>query len=258
MNVQDLFSLAGSVSIVTGGGDGLGRVMAGGLAEAGSNIVLCSRNLEKCETTAHEFEKLGVKVLAIRCDLTSSEDIESVVAQTEKEFKRIDILVNNSGRTWGAAPEDMKVEDWKKVIDVNLTGTFMFCQKTGKEMIKRKKGKIINISSYAGLGGTDPEVLDAISYNTSKCGLIAFTKDLATKWAKYNINVNCIAPGWFPSKMTRWILENKGERIMSRLLVKRFGEPEDLKGTIVFLASKASDYITGQVLSVDGGLTIWF
>ena len=124
-------------------------------------------------------------------------------------------------------------------------------------MIKRKSGKIINISSYSGLRGTDPEYLNAIPYNTSKGAMVSFTKDLATKWAKYNIAVNCIAPGWFYTKMTEWTLENKGNTIFSRLLIKRFGDEDDLKGVVVFLASRASDYMTGQILSVDGGLTAW-
>ncbi len=258
MSVLDLFDLSNKVSIITGGGDGLGRTMATALAEAGSNIVVCSRKLEKCEATAHDLEKVGVKVLAIKCDISQPEDIDEVVTKTKKEFQGIDILVNNSGRTWGGPPEELNIEDWKKVMDVNIHGTFMFSQKIGKEMISKEKGKIINIASYAGLGGTDPDCLNGISYNTSKGAVIVFTKDLATKWAKYNINVNCIAPGWFPTKMTKWVLENKGEKIKDRLLIKRFGQPDDLKGAVVFLASKASDYITGQVLSVDGGITVWF
>jgi len=258
MGISNLFDLSNQVAIVTGGGAGLGRVMATGLAEAGSNIVVCSRKLEKCEKTAHEIEKLGVKALALQCDLTREEGVEQVVRQTIKKFKRIDILVNNAGRTWGAFPEECKIEDWKKVIDVNINGTFMFSQKVGIEMIKQKRGKIINISSYAGLGGTDPECLNGIPYNTSKGAVIVFTKDLATKWAKYNINVNCIAPGWFPTKMTKWALENKGDKISARILMKRFGKEDDLKGGVVFLSSKASDYVTGQILSIDGGLTIWF
>lgn len=258
MGILNLFDLSGQVAIVTGGGAGLGRAMVTGLAQAGSNIVVCSRKLEKCEKTAHEIEKLGVKALALQCDLTREEDIEQVVSQTIRKFKKIDILVNNSGRTWGATPEEINIDDWKKVIDVNINGTFMITQKVGREMIKQKKGKIVNISSFAGLGGTDPEYLNGIPYNTSKGAVIVFTKDLATKWAKYNINVNCIAPGWFPTKMTKWMLENKDEKISARILIKRFGQENDLKGTVIFLSSMASDYITGQTLSIDGGITIWF
>lgn len=257
MSMHDLFDLKGKVAIVTGGGHGLGRTMATGLAEAGAIVVVCSRKLEKCEEAAHELERKGTQALAIQCDLTDEAGIDRVVDETIDHFQRIDILVNNSGKTWGAAPEDFKLADWKKVVDVNINGTFLFSQKVGREMIKREGGKIICVSSYAALGGTDPAVLDALPYNTSKGAVIAFTKDLATKWAKHNITVNCIAPGWFPTKMTKWTIENRGERILDRILLKRYGAEEDIKGTVIFLASRASDYITGQVLSVDGGLTVW-
>jgi len=190
--------------------------------------------------------------------LPSPEDIDLIVNETLKNFQKIDILINNSGRTWGSSPEELKIEDWKKVIDVNVTGTFLFSQKVGRGMIKQRNGKIINISSYTGLAGADPEYSNGIPYNTSKGAIIIFTKDLATKWAKYNINVNCIAPGWFPTKMTKWVLEKYGEKISSRLLIKRFGEQDDIKGAVIFLSSRASDYVTGQTLSIDGGLTIWF
>jgi gluconate 5-dehydrogenase len=257
MKVMDLFSLEGQTCIVTGGATGLGQQMAVGLAEAGSNIVICSRKLERCQDTAHEIESLGVKALAFRCDLNQEEEIDRVVKETIKEFGRIDVLVNNSGRTWGASVEELKVEDWKKVIDLNITGTFQFTQKVGREMIKKRNGKIINIASYAGLRGTDPEYLNAIAYNTSKGALIAFTKDLAVKWAKYGIQVNAIAPGWFITEMSKWSTENQGERMLDRILLKRFGGGNDLKGSVVFLASRASDYITGHVLCVDGGLMAW-
>jgi len=257
MSVLNLFDLSGRVSIVTGGGYGLGKIMATALGEAGSDIVVCSRKLEKCEATAHDIEKLGVRSLAFQCDVNRDEDVDRVVSETVKKFKKIDILVNNSGLGWGASPEDIKMEDWQKVIDLNITGVFRFTQKVGREMIKRKSGKIINISSYAGLRGTDPDYLNSIPYNTSKGAMIIFAKDLATKWAKYNINVNCIAPGWFPTKMTEWSLDNWGDKIISRLLIKRFGNEDDLKGAVIYLASKASDYVTGQALCVDGGITVW-
>jgi NAD(P)-dependent dehydrogenase (short-subunit alcohol dehydrogenase family) len=153
--------------------------------------------------------------------------------------------------------EELELENWKKVMDVNVTGTFLFSQKVGREMINQKSGKIINIISYAGLIGTDPDYLNAIPYNTSKGAIAAFTKDLAVKWAKYGIRVNGIAPGWFSTEMTKWSMENQGEKMLDRMLLKRFGGEDDLKGAIVFLASKASDYVTGQILCVDGGITAW-
>lgn len=257
MKMMDLFSLRGKAAIVTGGAKGLGFQMALGLAEAGADIVLCSRKLERCQEAAQQIETLGVKALALRCDLTHAEEIDQVVRETLKKFGKIDILVNNSGRTWGAPVEELKIEDWKKVVDLNITGTFQFTQRVGREMIRQGGGKIINIASYAGLIGTDPDYLNAIAYNTSKGALIAFTKDLAVKWAKYGIYVNAISPGWFVTEMTRWSTEHQGKKMMDRLLIKRFGGENDLKGAVVFLASRASDYITGHILCVDGGLTAW-
>ncbi len=254
MKTMDLFSLKGRTAIVTGGAKGLGLQMALGLAEAGADVVLCSRKLERCQEAARQIESLGVKALALRCDITHTDEVDQVVKETLKEFGKIDILINNSGRTWGAPVEELKVEDWKKVIDLNITGTFQFTQRVGREMIRQGGGKIINIASYAGLIGTDPDYLNAIAYNTSKGALIAFTKDLAVKWAKYGIYVNAISPGWFVTEMTKWSTEHQGKKMMDRLLIKRFGGENDLKGSVVFLASKASDYMTGHILCVDLGL----
>ena len=257
MRSLELFDLRSKVSIVTGGGDGLGRVFATGLAEAGSNVAICSRKIDKCEETVKELEDLGTKALAIQCDITRDEQVDLMLAQTLKKFGRVDILVNNSGRTWGGDPEDISLTDWHKVIDLNLTGTFRVTQKIGRVMIKQRSGKIINISSYAGHRGTDPDYLNAIPYNASKGGINTMTKDLATKWARYNIYVNAIAPGWFYSKISKYVYENWRQKVFSRSLVKRFGGPEDFKGVVVFLASRASDFMTGQILSVDGGLSAW-
>lgn len=257
MKVMELFRLEGRTCIVTGGATGLGQQMAVGLAEAGSNIVICSRKLERCQDTAHEIESLGVKALGFRCDLNHEEEIDHVVKETIKEFGRIDVLVNNSGRTWGASIEELKVEDWKKVIDLNITGTFQITQKVGREMIKQRNGKIINIASYAGLRGTDPKFVNAIAYSTSKGALIAFTKDLAVKWSGYGIRVNAIAPGWFVTEMTKWSMEHHERNVVDHLLIKRFGGKDDLKGAVVYLASRASDYVTGHILCVDGGLMAW-
>jgi gluconate 5-dehydrogenase len=246
MKALDLFDLSGQVAMISGGGDGIGRALATGLAEAGSDVVVFSRRLEKCEETAHEIETGGARALALQCDITRENDVDRVVTQTIKKFNKIDILVNNSGRTWGAAPEEMPFEGWQKVIDLNINGTFRCTQRVGKEMIKHNRGKIINISSYAGS-----------PYNTSKGALNAFTMDLAVKWAKYNINVNAIAPGWFPTKITEWSFSHQSEAILARTPMKRFGQLNELKGIVIFLSSKASDYLTGQVIGVDGGLTAW-
>jgi gluconate 5-dehydrogenase len=257
MQVPNLFDLTGTVSLVSGGGDGIGRAMAVALADAGSALVIFSRRSEKCAAVAHEIEAKGGRALALACDILSATDIERVVSETLKAFGKIDVLFNNSGRTWGASPEDINFDDWKKVVDLNLNATFRCTQIVGREMIKRTQGKIINISSYSGSRGTDPSYLDAIPYNTTKGALNTFTQDLAVKWAKYNITVNAIAPGWFPTKMTQWTFDNRGEAILARIPLKRYGQMEELMGVAVFMASSASDYITGQIISVDGGLTAW-
>lgn len=257
MRAMNLFSLNGKTAIVTGGGRGLGEQMAFGLAEAGSNVVVCSRKLERCEEIAHRIKSLDVKTLALCCDLVREEDVNQVIKETINEFGKIDILVNNSGTSWGAPVEEFDIEGWKKVIDLNITGTFRMTQKAGREMIKQKSGKIINVASYAGLRGTDPDYLNSIAYNTSKGALITFTKDLAVKWAKYGIHVNAIAPGWFITEMTKWSMEHFKDKMLERILLKRFGGDEDLKGAVVFLASKASDYVTGHILYVDGGEMAW-
>ncbi len=257
MKVPDLFNLSGKVAMISGGGDGIGRTMALALAEAGSDIVVFSRRLAKCEEVAHEIEALGAEALALQCDITREDEVDLVVQQAIQKFNKIDILVNNSGRTWGASPEVIPVEAWQKVIDLNINGTFLCTQKVGREMIKRSNGKVINITSYSGSRGTDPAYFDALPYNTSKGAINTFTKDLAVKWAKYNINVNAIAPGWFPTKMTEWTFDNRGAAILARIPMKRYGQLDELKGVVVFLASAASNYMTGQIVGVDGGLTAW-
>ncbi|TDK58779.1 glucose 1-dehydrogenase [Bacillus salipaludis] len=253
MEVLKLFDLTGKTAIVTGGGRGLGAQIAQGFAEAGANVVLCSRMVEACQEVAGQLEKLGVKTLALKCDIANPEDVAHVIAETKKAFGSIDILVNNSGATWGAPAAEMPLEAWKKVIDVNVTGTFLMSQAVGKEMIEQRSGKIINIASVAGFGGTDPRLMDAIGYNTSKGAVITFTKDLAVKWGKYNIHVNAIAPGFFPTKMSKGLIEHGKEAILAGTPLHRFGTDDDLKGAALFLASNASNYVTGNILVVDGG-----
>lgn len=256
MHIKELFDLSRKTAIITGGGRGLGEQIAEGFAEAGANVVLCSRKEEACIQVANRLAELGVGTLGLKCDITKKQDIEYVVDQTLKRFDRIDILVNNSGATWGAPVVDMPLEAWEKVMNVNVTGTFLMSQEVGKQMIKQQGGKIINIASVAGLGGTDDRFMDTIGYNTSKGAVITFTKDLAAKWGKYNINVNAIAPGFFPTKMSNVLIEQGKDHFMDRTPLKRFGSERDLKGAAVYLATKASDFVTGDVLVVDGGMHV--
>lgn len=256
MNVKQLFDLTGRVAIVSGGSMGLGRQMAEGLAEMGANLVLCARNKERCEEAAETLKNPGAQVLALECDVKDKAAIERVVEETLARFGRVDVLVNNAGVSWGAPVEDMTLEQWDKVLSTNLTGTFLFCQAAGKAMIAQRSGKIINIASVAGLGGASAE-LQAIGYHASKGGVIAFTRDLACKWAPHNVQVNAIAPGWFPTHMSGWIIEHRRDSLLEKIPSGRFGGDHDLKGAAVFLASNASAYVTGHVLVVDGGQTAW-
>jgi NAD(P)-dependent dehydrogenase (short-subunit alcohol dehydrogenase family) len=253
MRVQELFDLRGKTAVITGGGSGIGRQMAGALAELGANVVLCARKVERCEVAAEELAPLGVRALALRCDVRSPDDVQAVVRATLEELGSLDVLVNNAGTSWGAPAEDTPLEGWQKVLDVNLTGVFLCSQAAGRVMIERGGGSIVNIASVAGLRGSPPGAMDAIAYNASKGGVISFTRDLAHKWARYGIRVNAIAPGWFPSDMSNFLLERHGDRFLEGIPLRRFGGPDDLKGAIGFLASPASAYVTGHTLVVDGG-----
>jgi gluconate 5-dehydrogenase len=181
-----------------------------------------------------------------------------MVDATISKLGSVDILVNNAGMAWVAPAEQMAIEDWKKVIDSNLTGSFLLSQEVGRHMISKGRGKIINITSVAAIRGTPSEVLDALAYSAAKAGVIGFTRDLAAKWARHKVTVNAIAAGWFPTHMTQILLATKREMLISHTPLGRLGRPDDLKGLIVFLSSPASDYITGQVIVVDGGISASF
>jgi NAD(P)-dependent dehydrogenase (short-subunit alcohol dehydrogenase family) len=253
MNVLELFDLGGKVAIVTGGATGLGRQMSEALAELGADVVVCARKAERCEQAAAELAGLGVRTLGLGCDVRRPDEIQAVVDRTTQELGRIDVLFNNSGTSWGAAPEDVPLEGWQKVIDVNLTGAFLFSQAAGRVMIEQHGGRIVNVASVAAFRGATPEAMNALPYNASKGGLVALTIDLAVKWARHGIRVNAIAPGWFPSDMSKEVLARGGDLLRSRIPLGRFGGPDDLKGAAAFLASRASDYVTGHTLVVDGG-----
>jgi gluconate 5-dehydrogenase len=252
VNVKQLFDLSGRVAIISGGSMGLGRQMAEGLAEMGATLVLCARKKERCEEAAEALRGLGVQALALAADVKDQAAIQQVVKETLAKFGRIDILINNAGTSWGALVEDMTLEQWNKVIETNLTGTFLFSQAVGKVMISQRRGKIINIASVAGMRGSPPR-FSAIGYSSSKAGIIMFTKDLACKWGMHNIQVNAIAPGWFPTDMSEKVIERNKESLLAGIPLGRFGGPQDLKGAAIFLASDASNFVTGHTLVVDGG-----
>jgi len=257
VNVRDLFDLGGQVAVVTGGATGIGLQMAEALAELGAGVVVCGRDGERCERVAADLEReRGVRCAGLRCDVSSSDDVARMVADTTDRFGRIDVLVNNAGTAWSDPVEDTPLHGWQKVIDVNLTGVFLCSQAVGRVMIGQGGGKIVNIASITGLRGQPPEELDAIAYSTTKGAVVAFTRDLATKWARHGIAVNAIAPGWFPTDLSQPVLDRAGDQLTAGIPMRRFGGDSDLKGAIAYLASSASDYVTGHTLVVDGGATI--
>jgi len=257
MNVKQLMNLDGRVSVVTGGATGLGLQMATGLAEAGSNLVICSRKLENCEQAAHELEKLGVKALPLACDVTKPDQVERMKDETLKAFGRVDVLINNAGRAWVAPPEEMPLERWNQIMELNMTAAFICSQTLGREMIKAQRGKIINIASIAGLIARNPKAYNSIVYSTSKGALVHFTRDLAIKWAQHNINVNCICPGFFVTPINEKLFEKNAENVLREIPMGRTGGADDLKGIAVLLASDASNFMTGAVIPVDGGSVVW-
>ncbi len=256
MFLNGLFDLHGKTAIITGGSIGLGEQISFALAEAGANIVVCARNLARCEDLAHKVEsQWGVSALALKCDVVDEADVERVVSDVNKNQWNIDILVNNAGITWGGQYHEMSLKDWQKVLDVNVTGTFLFCKHAGRLMIPRKSGKIINLSSIMGMYGH--RTLTAPSYSASKSAINGLTVDLAVKWANHRINVNAIAPGLFPTHMSESVIRMKNEELLSAIPLGRFGQSDDIKGVAVLLASRASDFMTGQIIVVDGGELLW-
>jgi len=252
---DNLFDLSGAVSIVTGGGGGLGQTMAIGLAKYGSDVVIVDINVNKAKSVAKEIESVERNVLIIKTDITKREEVDSMVKRILDEFGKIDVLVNNAGIARRAKAEEMSEKDWDDVISVNLKGVFLCCQAVGKVMINQRKGKIINIASVVGQRGLFHPLDLASSYCASKGGVIQLTRALAAEWAKYNIHVNAIAPTYFMTDMTKSLLKNKEflDYLKWKIPLQRPGKPEELVGPVVFLASDASSMITGHILNVDGG-----
>ena len=257
MSVRQLFELAGKVALVTGGSRGLGLQMAEALGEMGARVALTARKRDELDAAAAQLQAQGVEALPIVCDMSDPKAIAPMVEQAISGLGPIDILVNNAGATWGAATLEHPLDAWQKVINLNLTALFLTCQEVGRRsMIPRRRGKIVNVASILGLGGGgESKRPPTLAYNTTKAGVINFTRTLAVEWASYNVNVNAIAPGFFPTKMTKGIMAMMGDAVADRAPLKRIGGPEDLKGVVVLLASDASAFITGQVIAVDGGVT---
>ena len=255
--VQQLFDLKGKTALVTGGSRGLGLQMAQALGEAGAKVMLSSRKADDLEEACASLSASGIDARWIAADCAKEADIRHLADQTLERLGQIDILVNNAGAAWGSPAEDHPVEAWDKVMNLNVRGYFILSQQVAKtSMIPRRQGRIINLASIAGLGGNPPE-MQTIAYNTSKGAVINFTRALAAEWGKYNITVNAICPGFFPSKMTAGTLKALGEdKLAANAPLRRLGDDEDLKGLCLLYASDAGKHITGQWLAVDGGVSV--
>jgi gluconate 5-dehydrogenase len=254
-DLASLFSLSGRVALVTGGSRGLGLEMAEGLAEAGARVMICARRDQWLTPALESLRGRGFDADGALCDVADPARVQATVDQTIARFGQIDILVNNAGISWGAEPETMPLDKWQAVIDANLTGAFLFAQAAGRDMLARGRGCIINIASIAGLHASVNGPHYA-GYAASKAGLMGLTRELAGSWGRRGIRVNAVAPGFFPSRLTAGVIEQAEAALAASAPIPRAGRPGELKGVVVFLASDASSYMTGQVIVVDGGRTI--
>ena len=255
MSVKELFNLDGKIALITGGSRGLGLQLAEALGEMGCRLAISARKSDELLGAKAHLEKMGFEVLTVVNDLSKTGQIAGLVDQVLQRFSTIDILVNNAGASWSAPAEDYPDEAWRKVLGLNVDALFFLSREVARRcMIPRQSGKINNIASVAGLRGSATNV-STIAYHTSKGAVVNFTRAIASEWGKYNINVNAICPGFFPSNMSAGLLEKVADAVIARAPLHRIGGDEDLKGTVVFLASEASRHITGQSIAVDGGIS---
>lgn len=254
---QELFDLTGKTALITGGSRGLGLQIAEALGEQGATLVLSARKQSELDEAVAHLKSRGIEASAIAADLQDDAAVGPLVAEAMLRLGHIDILVNNAGASWGAPAEDHPIEAWDKVMNLNIRSIFLLSQAVGKaSMIPRKYGRIINVASIAGLSGNSPGTMQTISYNTSKGACVNFTRTLAGEWGQYGITVNALAPGFFPSKMTKGLLDRLGRDEMAKHApLQRIGDDEDLKGAALLFASDAGKHITGQILAVDGGVS---
>ena len=253
--VRQLFDLSGKTALVTGGSRGLGLQIAEALGEAGARVLLTSRKAGDLEESAAHLKAKDIEAIWLAADLSQPSEIVRVTQDAIARLGQVDILVNNAGATWGAPAEDHPLEAWDKVMNLNVRSIFLMSQAIGKHsMIPRKSGRIINVASIAGLAGSQD--LSTVAYQTSKAAVINFTRSLAGEWGKFGINVNALAPGFFPSRMTKGLLDQYGADNMARHApLRRLGDDDDLKGATLLFASQAGKHITGQILPIDGGVS---
>ena len=253
--VQQLFDLTGRTALVTGGSRGLGLQIAEALGEAGAKILLTSRKASDLEEAAADLQAKGIDTRWIAADASQPDEVKRVASEAMQRLGRVDILVNNAGATWGAPAEDYPLEAWDKVMNLNIRSVFLMSQAIGKaSMIPNRHGRIINVASIAGLSGsTDVEF---IAYGTSKGAVVNFTRTLAGEWGLHGITVNALAPGFFPSRMTKGVISTFGtDKLAGNAPLRRIGDDDDLKGAALLFASQAGKHITGQILAVDGGVS---
>ena len=256
MTVKDLFDLSGRTAMITGGSRGLGLQIAEALGEAGAKVAITARKQGELDEAAARLGERGIETMTIAGDLSKFDAIPGMVDKAVARYGGIDILVNNAGTTWGAPAEEHPPEAWHKVMNLNVNAMFFLTQEVGRRcMIPKGKGRIINMSSVAGLRAHGSG-MTTIAYNTSKAAVLHFTRALAAEWGKYDINVNALCPGFFPSKMSRGLLEVIGDDVIAHTPLGRLGGDEDLKGIAVYFASEASRHVTGQYIAVDGGASL--
>jgi gluconate 5-dehydrogenase len=257
VSAKKLFDLTGKAALVTGGSRGLGLQMAEALGEMGAKLAITARKANELDEAQAHLAGLGIEAMTIPSDLGKPETPAMITEMVMRNYGQIDILINNAGATWGAPAEDHPLDAWMKLINLNLTANFLLCQAVGRaSMIPRKTGRIVNIASVAGLGASPPNMEGTIAYNTTKGGLVNFTRQLAAEWGKFNITVNAICPGFFPSKMTKATLDVHAEFFKGITPLGKLGGDEDLKGAAILFASDAGGHITGQCLVVDGGAIV--
>lgn len=252
---SERFDLSGQAALVSGGSRGLGLAIARALGQAGARVAIAARRQQWLDPAQAYLAERGVDCLALQGDVSRPEQAASLVERTLERFGRLDVLVNAAGISWGAPTLEMPAERVREVLEVNVVGTFLLCQAAGRHMLAQRRGKVVIVASAMGLIGVPEEILPAVGYTASKGALIALTRDLAVKWAPHGVCVNAVAPWFFPTRMTQGVLAQHEREVVAQVPMRRLGRPEDLTGVVLFLASPAADYVTGQVIAVDGGFT---